>query len=274
MPRLKAEPTTLIRSLEELFAVAATMERSAIDGYRALAERMCREGRDELVAVFEGLVDEASGHLAKVEDLSQQLTGTPPDGAALRWDPQPNFDDEGAGSVAPELLSAYRAFSIAVRNEERSFAFWTYVAAQSETVHVQRAAEEMARTELEHVAALRHKRRRAFHADRAAGRESWTLAALEERLAALLETAAAEHEGFDKLARKARARASALVGEPLGDTPLLGHVQPQATTRLRPTAELLLEAYLDLGERLPSQAGRGRAQAHAADLLRCIAAAG
>lgn len=278
MPRSNAEPAVPIRTLEELFAVAAAMERSAIDGYGALAERMRREGRGELVAVFERLVEEESGHLDKVAELSRQFTGTPPDAAALRWDPEPNFDDEGAGSVAPELLSAYRAFSIAVRNEERAFAFWTYVAAQSGADDLRRAAEQMARAELEHVAALRRERRRAFHADRAAGRESWTLAALEARLAELLDAAAgqaaepAARQRLAHLATRARERAAGLARAPLDHTPLLDQIHPDAAGRLRPAAELLLEAYLDLGERLSTQAGQERAQAGAADLLDCISA--
>ena len=32
----------------------------------------------------------------------------------------------------PRVLTAYRSLAMAVRNEERAFAFWTYVAAHAE----------------------------------------------------------------------------------------------------------------------------------------------
>jgi len=280
MSRLEAEPFIAIRSLEELFAVAAAMEREAIDGYSELARRMHRENRPALAEVFEQLVAEETLHLGNVGHWSRRMTGKEPDPSALGQEPDATFDDEGAGTVAPELLSAYRAFSMAVRNEERAFAFWTYVAAQSASEELRQAAEQMAREELDHVARLRRERRRAFHENRAAmpSGEGWTLSALENRVAALLEEAARDEEPgpqaqwLDGLALAARTRAGALTHAPLGDSPLLKSVRPEAAARLRPAVELLLDCYLDFGERLPSQAGRERAQLYAAELLECVAA--
>lgn len=282
MPFPETEPFASIRSLEELFAVASAMEREAIDGYFELARRMRRENRPGLADVFDRLVAEESLHLGNVAHWSKRLTGREPDPKALRWDMEPTLDDEGAGAVAPELLSAYRAFSIAVRNEERAFAFWTYVASSGTSRSLREAAEQMAREELDHVATLRRERRRAFHAERAAALategDGWTLAALESRLAAFLDAAAGEADlagdkkRLGQLALQARKRADALAHAPLGDTPILKHVPPQAAARLRPTVELLLECYLDLGERLPSQTGRERAQSCAAQLLDCVSA--
>ena len=277
MSRLDAEPFIKIGSLEELFAVAAAMEREAIDGYSELARRMHREGRPGLAEVFERLVAEETMHLGNVEHWSKHLTGREPDLSALRGTPDATFDDEGAGTVAPELLSAYRAFSMAVRNEERAFAFWTYVAAQSPSAELQQAAEQMAREELDHVARLRRERRRAFHEGRAGTEgEDWTLAALENRVAALLDETARDMEPagqakkLDGLAHAARARAAALTHAPLGETRLLKNVRPEISARLRPASELLLDCYLDLGEQLPSQAGREVAQTYAAELLDCV----
>lgn len=278
MPLLDAEPFTAITSLDELFAVAAAMEREAIDGYCELARRMHRENRPKLAEVFERLVAEETMHLGNVGHWSKRLTGKEPDASALKRTPDSTFDDEGAASVAPELLSAYRAFSMAVRNEERAFAFWTYVAAQSPTKELREAAEQMAREELDHVARLRRERRRAFHEGRAAMAEGegWTLPALENRVAALLDEAAHDEapgpraKGLNRHAKAARSRAGALAHASLGDTQLLRSVRPEVSARLRPAVELLLDCYLDLGERLPSQAGRDRAQTYAAEMLDCI----
>ena len=278
MPLLDAEPFTAITSLDELFAVAAAMEREAIDGYCELARRMHRENRPKLAEVFERLVAEETMHLGNVGHWSKRLTGKEPDASALKRTPDSTFDDEGAASVAPELLSAYRAFSMAVRNEERAFAFWTYVAAQSTSKELQKAAEQMAREELDHVARLRRERRLAFHQARVAATdgEGWTLPALENRVAALLDETARDEEGagrvrdMEALAAAARARAGTLTHAPLGETRLLKSVKPEVSARLRPAVELLLDCYLDLGERLPSQAGRAQAQAFAAELLDCL----
>ncbi|HRP79440.1 MAG TPA: ferritin family protein [Aquamicrobium sp.] len=276
MSRLDTEPFIRIESLDELFAVAAAMEREAIEGYSELARRMEAEGRPELAELFEKLVAEEAAHLDTIDAWSRRMTGREPDPSVLRAESDATFDDEGAGTVAPELVDAYRAFSMAVRNEERAFSFWIYVAAQSPSPELRAAAEQMARDELDHVARLRRERRRAFHQARsaAADGDGWTLPALENRVAALLDEAARDEadpgraRGLEGLA--ARLRAGALAHAALGETRLLSGVKPDIATRLRPAVELLLDCYLDLGERLPTQAGRDRAQGYAAELLDCV----
>ena len=67
-------------------------------------------------------------------------------------------------------LSPYQALAVAVRNEERAFSFYTYLAALADgDVQVRRRAESLAREELKHVAQLRRFRRRAYH-QQASGR--------------------------------------------------------------------------------------------------------
>ncbi len=279
MSRLEAEPFVKIRSMEELFAVAAAMESEAIAGYSELARRMHDEDKPELAEVFERLVAEETGHLGNVAHWSEKMTGKAPDLSALPGLPDATFDDEGAAAIAPELLSAYRALSMAVRNEERAFAFWTYVAAGSTSSELQRAAEQMAREELDHIARLRRERRHAFHQARSAASdgEGWTLAALENRIAALLDENAQDAEPggqgplLRQLAAAARTRAEGLTHAPLGEARLLKQVRAEVSARLRSALELLLDCYLDLGESLPSQAGRDRAQIYATELLDCIA---
>lgn len=275
MPLLGKEPSGTAKTMDELFAIAATMEREAIDGYTALMHRMEQENRPELARVFEQLVAEESGHLANVGYWSERVTGHGPDLSALRWELDPTFDDEGASVVAPELLSAYRAFSIAVRNEERAFAFWTYLASGSPSEELREAAEQMAREELSHIATLRRERRRAFHQQRAtasAALQHWELDALEERLAALLADKAGDSALLGRLSAEAKARADALIQAPLGQSALLDRVEPASTETARGAGELLLDAYLDLAEHLAGEEERARAQAYAAQLLDCISA--
>ena len=215
MSLLKSEPFAAVTSMDELLAIASVMEQEAIAAYSSLAEMMRREGRADLVAVFDRLVGEESQHLGNVERWSETLSGRKPDLASLRWEPVDTFDDEGAGSIAPELMTAYRAFAMASRNEERAFLFWTYVAAQTDKDALREAAEKMAREELGHLTTLRRERRRAFHAGLDASRSAPAvdLPALEMRLADHLEAEVARNREADPssletMARKARARAS------------------------------------------------------------------
>ena len=279
MPLLGNEPSGTVETMEELFAIAAAMEQEAIAGYASLADRMRREGRPDLAAVFEKLVEEESGHLGNVGYWSQRTTGKEPDPSAVRWSLDPTFDDEGASLVAPELLGAYRVFSIAVRNEERAFAFWTYLASRSPSAPLREAAEQMAREELSHIATLRQERRRAFHLQREAisGRaQQWTLVAFEEHLSTLLAARAVEDvpgsagATLAGLSAQASARAKALTHHPL--SPALVSLDPAVLEAPRALSEALLDAYLDLAERLPDEAGRARAQTYAARILDCISA--
>ena len=70
-----------------------------------------------------------------------------------------NFDDQEASSF---LLTPYRALAIAVRNEERAFAFFCCVASKSATSELQNFAEQMAKDELDHAGLLRRERRKAW----------------------------------------------------------------------------------------------------------------
>ena len=67
-------------------------------------------------------------------------------------------------------MTPYRALSMAVRNEERAFAVWSYVAGFAEDPEIKKSAESMAREELGHVATLRNERRRAYHSEHGATR--------------------------------------------------------------------------------------------------------
>lgn len=283
MKVLKVEPFAAVTSMDELLAIAYAMEQEAVAGYQELAERMRRESKPELAAVFDRLVDEESQHLGNVVAWSEKVSGKQPDLSNIRWELTETFDDEGARTIAPELLSAYRAFSIAVRNEERAFVFWSYVAAQTDQDLVRDAAEQMAHEELGHLTTLRRERRRAFHAARRFGSaiaaSAPTLPELERRLADHLNAAAAKASddagsSLRDLARQAQERSDNVARSPLGDTPLLRSVSDNVSDHLAPLCELLLDCYLDFGDRSPDEDNRNRAQEFAADVIRCRSAIG
>jgi rubrerythrin len=276
MSLLKSEPFAAVTSMDELLAVAHAMEQEAIDGYSRLADLMRQQGRPDMEAVFQRLVAEENAHLGNVVRWSEQIAEKEPDVSHLRWNPADTFDDEGAGSVAPALLTAYRAFSMAVRNEERAFLFWTYVAAHAVEPQVREAAEQMAREEMGHLTTLRRERRRAFHDQRAAPPAPVIdLPELERLLADLLEEASSTASGADAaslkhLAAEARERASTTARAPFKRSRLLHQgVPPQVCEQLAPLSELLLDCYLDLGETELDQNRRNSAQLLAAGAIRC-----
>ena len=280
MSLLKAEPFSAIRSMDELLAVAYAMEQEAVAGYTQLAARMRQEGRPELAAAFERIIAAETQHLEYVATWSRQVSGKLPDRPDRHWETSSTFDDEGAATIAPELLSAYRAFSMAVRNEERAFLFWTYVAAQAPSQDLRLAAERMAQEELGHISTLRRERRQAFHALRhrpSAQEQGWTLAALERRLADHLEQRAetlAQEPARQMRERAGQARSRAVLAESatFAHPPLLASVSGDVADRVEALCELVLECYLNFADSLPGEADRNLAQTLAADTVHCLSA--
>lgn len=279
MTRLTVEPHRPVGSLEDLFAIAASVAGRASEGYSALAARMRQANRTDLAELFESLAAGMRPLGEEAADRYRRLTGREPELAALRAGAMPLFDDEGMAATAPELISAYGALAMAVRNAERAFGFWTYVSAHAPTPDVRRAAEQMARHGLARVAALRRERRRAFHEERSAAGElePWTLEAMERKLADLTRFEArraasvTEAERLGRLTASACLRAEALREAPLDVPCRLRHLRADRAAHGRAAAELLLECYLDLAEQLPAQDARERAQRYAAEILSGIA---
>jgi rubrerythrin len=193
---LKAEPAGTLHSLDEVFALANAMEQEAADRYASLADDMLRQDKHDLAAVFTELAAAEREHVDGVTRWSQARLGRAPDPALVRWEAPETFDADTAAEIkTSRLMTPYRALSLAVRNEERAFAFWSYLAAFANDPEVTQAAEAMAREELGHVAILRKERRRAYHkqhdAMRAGGQggvegSQIDAAELERRLAAHL----------------------------------------------------------------------------------------
>jgi rubrerythrin len=256
MSLLKSEPAGTVKSLEELFAIAAAMESEAATRYAEIGERMRREGDPSLASVFERLSADEMGHLDRVVHWSNRTKGRNPDPALIRWEMSETFDDEGVALAHPRLVTAYRALSMAVRNEERAFAFWSYVAAHAQSTEVRQAAETMTHEELEHVSILRRERRNAFHADRRHheghdGQEATDLAALEHRLADLLEPL------VHKVSLNEAGRLSGFVEEARRNAVELDGVSvPIAVSMLEipngpiALAEMLTDRYLEAGDSL------------------------
>jgi len=161
---LKMEPAGTLQSLDELFALANAMEQEAATKYGELAEEMRRQDRFDLLTVFSDLAAAEREHVDSVQRWSQSRRGKLPDPALVRWEAPETFDPDATAEIkASNLMTPYRALAMAVRNEERAFAFWSYLAAYSKDPEIKKASEAMAKEELGHVATLRKERRRAYH---------------------------------------------------------------------------------------------------------------
>lgn len=200
---LTSEPAGTLQSLGELFALAHAMEREAANRYSELAAEMQRQNKLDLVAVFAELAAAAREHVDGVARWSQSRLGKVPDSGLLRWEWPEMLDSETVAEIkTSRLMTPYRALSMAVRNEERAFAFWSYVAGLAEDPEIRKAAETMAWEELGHVATLRKERRLTYHNERdrmrAVQRDSVApidAAVLERRLAAHLAVLERRVEG-------------------------------------------------------------------------------
>lgn len=268
---LKTMPPDAVRSLDELFAIAEAMEHEAATRYTQLAERMRGEGQAQLADMFERLAADENGHEASVSNWSRSEIGRAPDQTALRWELPETFDAELAEELASsKLINAYRVLSMAVRNEERAFTLWAYIAAQAEKPEIQQAAERMAREELEHVSVLRRARRQAYHAERPTrlrdGATSVdTLLALtvtlERRLADALGQLSGRLAGEDAArARELAAQTHEMAEEAAGLSPAQGDSAAPDDLDALAIAERLVETYLDIGDRSRDEAVVARAQ--------------
>ncbi len=254
---LKDEPAGTLQSLDELFALANAMEQEAADRYSELAEEMRAQDRDDLAAVFAQLAAAEREHVDSVTRWSLSRRGKAPDPALVRWDAPETFDAETMAEIkASRLTTPYRALAMAVRNEERAFAFWSYVAAFTANPEIRKAAEAMAREELAHVATLRKERRSAYHlehkervGERAADAAARVDAgALETRLAVRLADLDARLLGRSQSrAREFREEAELMSARAAG----FGSFPPALlqATDAQAIAEALTDAYLDGAER-------------------------
>jgi rubrerythrin len=158
---LMERPTPLpppMRRAGDLLALAHALEEEAASRYLNLASKMRLCDENELAELFSFLSHIEEKHAHQVETRSHELLGTPPDPARVQWEVPENFDEEAARSAT---LTPYGALAIAVRNEERAFAFYCHAAAAAPP-KVAAIAEDLARDELEHAALLRRARREAW----------------------------------------------------------------------------------------------------------------
>lgn len=162
-----------VNSAADLFALAIAMEHEAAERYRALAAEMDAEGESELAALFRRLEEAEGEHANGIGAWSDRVGIAPSLSLSFRWDSPEAPSATDVAEAGGAGMSPWQALAMAVRNEERAFAFYTQIAAKTSDGAVRTYAEAMAREELEHVVWLRQERRRAWR-----GEYDATLAAL------------------------------------------------------------------------------------------------
>ncbi|MGF1627965.1 MAG: ferritin family protein [Kiloniellaceae bacterium] len=160
---LYAAPHDTAESLEDLLGVANAIEVEAVARYDLLAEMMERRGEIETAAVFLKMAEIEKHHVNAVARRAASLQQAVPPSPEFIWRLPPELGDSWDEVQHSSLLTPYRALAIAVTNEERAFAFYSYVAAQATDRQVAELAESLALDELTHASELRVRRRMAYH---------------------------------------------------------------------------------------------------------------
>lgn len=151
-----------VKTTRELLALALAFEQRAASRFRLMAARMREEGRDDLVRLFQGLAHEEDRHANKLRQMPEAVDL---DAEAPAQDLAPDLEAISRAPDAETLrqLSVYDCLAEAVRNEVKTFDFFSYVAATAEDGGLQGLAENLAKEELEHANELRRVRRQAYH---------------------------------------------------------------------------------------------------------------
>lgn len=195
----KTEPYTDLSTLDELLGVALAMEEEAVRRYRQLAGIMERRGAFDTAATFRDLAGLEEGHVRSIVGLAGRLPGGVPDSAGFVW----HLPGEMAASwddlTDRTQVTPYQALALAVLNEQRGFAFYSYIASNADDPGLRAQAEGLALEELGHASQLRVERRRAFHRRRHAPVvEVESLAELTALAAPRLAAASAAHRAMAK----------------------------------------------------------------------------
>lgn len=191
---LMRDPEIQSVSMRLLVGIASSIERESAKRYAALAEIMERRGEAATAAAFRVMLEEERHHVDDVARWAAGLGEQVPGPGRCDWQLPADLSsswDEISGSA---LLTPYRAFAIAVANEQRAFALYSYLAARATDPRVRAQAERLGIEELRHAAVMRRWRREAWHRERRATRATPLPAAGAVASAEALQALLAKHE--------------------------------------------------------------------------------
>lgn len=153
-------------SMPVLVGIATSIERESVKRYTALAATMERRGELATAAAFRVMLEEERAHADAVARWAASLGEPIPEPGKFSWQLPPDLSDSWDEIAGSALLTPYRAFAIAVDNEQRAFALYSYLAARATDPRVRVEAERLGIEELRHAALTRRWRREAWHRER------------------------------------------------------------------------------------------------------------
>lgn len=165
-PPFEHSPDAHPKTLAELVGIANAIEQESVRRYAALAEGMARRGEAATAAALRVMLDEERKHVDAVADWAASIGEALPGADKFRRSVPADLWkawDEAAGSAR---LTPYRAFAIAADSEQKAFAFYSYLAAETADPRIRAQAEQLAIEELGHAALMRRFRRQAWHRER------------------------------------------------------------------------------------------------------------
>ncbi len=144
----------LINSVGELLAHAKVMETEAYECYLDLAEQMDVHNNTEVAELFKKIAAEEKKHIDKVNARAgdDKLPHIAP------WEFKA-FETESHGLTGARevhyMMTPYHALELALRAEERSYAFFTQVCETAKDEQVLAMARELQEEERHHVALIK-----------------------------------------------------------------------------------------------------------------------
>lgn len=163
---LQHDPQTGPVDMPTLVGIAAAIERESAQRYAALADLMDARGAAATAAAFREMHREELRHVEAVDRWARSVAEPVASSGGFAWLLPAELSTSWDEVVGSALLTPYRAFAVAVCNEQRAFAFYSYLAAHATDDRVRSEAEKLAAEELLHAAALRRWRRLAWHRER------------------------------------------------------------------------------------------------------------
>ncbi len=184
---LEHDPQTGPVTIETLVGVANAIEQEAVRRYAQLERTMQQRGEFETASAFRRMLEEEREHVGAVARWAAELGVAIPDSEPFEWILPRDLSTSWDAIAGSALLTPYRAFAIAVENEQRAFAFYAYLAAHAGDRTVAAQAERLAAEELRHAARVRQWRREAYHRERARN-EGGTRAPTSHEVARIAES--------------------------------------------------------------------------------------
>jgi hypothetical protein len=166
---MRSLPPGPVNGLVELFAIAAAEARTAAGAYDEVLATLSEDhpsSMEPVRCVVETLSQLETERRGGLQRRCLAATNQMLDEMELRWQPIALVPTDELGELANSALSTpYQAWALAVRHRERTFVFWTYIAAHADSPEVEEASEELAREALFDAGLLRRERRLAWRTE-------------------------------------------------------------------------------------------------------------